>query len=170
MRSKVLKIMRRRPFPISPLPPCGGGLGWGGGAAWSERRGMGCGAIPPTLLSDSRRASPARGEGYCRKPRESSPRGRQLVQRRLERDLLFRPRRAVLELDRAGGEAARAEDELPGQADEIHGGEFGAGRFIAGVIERVDAGSAQPTVERVGGGDAFGVGDPQIDEADAKRR
>src|SRR5258706_11298775 len=133
MRSKVLKIMwgrLRRGLAAQPLPPCGGGLGWGDGSAWLDRRGMGLGAIPPSL------PSPASGEGSDWRRRDRSPSGRQLVQRRLDRDLLLRPGRAVLELDRAGGEAARAEDQLPGQADEVHGGEFGACGFTTVVIER----------------------------------
>src|SRR5260221_1058678 len=167
MRLKVLKILwgaLRGGLAAQPLPPCGGGLGWGDGSAWLDRRGMGLGAIPTTL------PSPARGEGSDWRRRDRSPSGRQLVKCRLDRDLLFDPRRPVLELDRAAGEAARAEDELPGQADEIHGGEFGAGRFVAVVIERLDARIAQFGVQGVGGGDAFGVGRPQIDETDAERR
>src|SRR5713226_665451 len=149
MRSKVLKIIGGsllKGHATRPLPPRGGGLGWGGGSTWLDRRGFGLGAIPPTL------PSPARGEGHkfgqnlLRRVR--SPSGRQFVERRLDRDLFLRPCRPVLQLDRAGGEAARAEDELPGQADEIHGGEFGAGRFVAIVIERLDARVAQPGVER----------------------
>src|SRR5260370_41074061 len=111
MRSKVLKIMwvahrpRTRQRSLSRK---------------RERVGVraGCYAGSRTFSGGAPAPSPyplpLAGEGSDRKRRKRSPSGRQLVQRRLDWNLLFRPRRAVLELDRAGGEAARAEDELPG--------------------------------------------------------
>ena len=48
--------------------------------------------------------------------------------------------RAALELDLAGRRAARPDDDLPGQADQVHGGELGAGALVAVVVEHVDAG------------------------------
>src|SRR5436305_8729318 len=131
MRSKVLKIMRRDPPRLLPLPPCGGGSGWGGGSAWLARQRSGRGKIPPTL------PSPARGEGQDLRCRQPSPRRRQLGDRGLGGELLLGAGGAVLELDRAGGEAARTDCELPGQADEIHSGEFGPRGFVAVVVERV---------------------------------
>src|SRR6185437_2368823 len=106
MRSKASKIMRAVPPRLFSLPPCGGGLGWGGGSAWRVRRGSGRGGIPPAL------PSPARGEGNILKRRNTSPRRRQLGDRRLGGDFLLGAGRAVLQLDGAGGEAARAEGEL----------------------------------------------------------
>jgi hypothetical protein len=39
-------------------------------------------------------------------------RGRQLIERRFDRDVLPFARAAIFDLDRTGGEAARADDEL----------------------------------------------------------
>ena len=61
------------------------------------------------------------------------------------------------ELDLAGGEAARADGDAPGQADQIDVGELGAGALVAVVIERVDAGGGQRGVEPVAGGVGGGV-------------
>src|SRR5579872_4908124 len=57
---------------------------------------------------------------------------------RIERQLLLRAGLALLEFDHALFEAARPDDHLPRQADQIHRGELGAGRFLALVVERVD--------------------------------
>ena len=70
----------------------------------------------------------------------------------VERQVLARAGAAVFEFDGAGGEAARAEDQLLGQADQIHRGEFGAGRLVAVVVQHLDPGVAQLAVEVVGGG------------------
>ena len=65
---------------------------------------------------------------------------------------------ALLQLDHARCEPARADDDLPGQADQVHRRELGAGRFLAVVVERVDAGRAERAIERIRGRAAFGVG------------
>ena len=67
----------------------------------------------------------------------------QLIEGGFERNVAPFARAAVLHLDRAGGEAARADDELVGQADQIHCREFGAGRFVAVVVEHLDPGGEQ---------------------------
>ena len=74
---------------------------------------------------------------------------------------------AVLELDRAAGDAARADDELLGQADQVHRREFGAGRLVAVVVQHLDAGAEQLGVEILGGVAAARVARPQVDQADA---
>ena len=66
----------------------------------------------------------------------------------------FSPRAAVLELDRARREPARADDQLPGQADQVHRRELGPAALVAVVVERLDAGRGEPGVELVGGVDA----------------
>ena len=57
----------------------------------------------------------------------------------------------MLDLDRPGGEAARADDELIGQADQIHRREFGARRLVAVVVQHLDPGAQQFAVEVIGG-------------------
>ena len=48
--------------------------------------------------------------------------------------------RPALQLDLALGEAARADQDLPGQAEKVGGGELGAGPLVAVVVEHVAAG------------------------------
>src|SRR6185312_4443893 len=63
-------------------------------------------------------------------------------QKPLHRHVLPCPRPTVFDLDRAGGDAAGADDGLVRKADQVHRGEFGAGRFIAVVVEHLDPGIA----------------------------
>ena len=77
---------------------------------------------------------------------------------------------AVLDLDRAGSDPARADDQLLGQADQVHRRELGARRLVAIVIEHLDPGAAQFAVEVVGGLAAAGVAGAQIDQPDPERR
>ena len=60
-----------------------------------------------------------------------------------ERQHLPLARRAALQLDLALGEAARADDDLPGQADQVGGGELGARALVAVVVEHVAAGGVE---------------------------
>ena len=48
---------------------------------------------------------------------------------------------AVLAFDGTGGDPARADNQLVGQADQIHRGEFGAGRLVAVVVQHLDPGA-----------------------------
>ena len=50
---------------------------------------------------------------------------------------------AVLDLDLAGRHAARPDDHLPGQADQVGGGELAAGALVGVVVEHVLAGRRQ---------------------------
>src|SRR3546814_9618343 len=70
---------------------------------------------------------------------------------------------AALQLHGAALEAARTDHELPGQADQIHVGELGAGRLVAVVVEHLDAGGLELAVEPVAGRRAVGVGGAQVD-------
>ena len=97
-------------------------------------------------------------------------RGSQPIEGRFDRNVLPLARAAIFDLDRAGGDAARADDELLGQADQIHRREFGARRLVAIVVEHLDPGGEQFAVEVVGGLAAALVGRTQIDQADAERR
>src|SRR3954451_23537174 len=105
------------------------------------------------------------GEGFSRALVWSSYRGAtrgrgKPSDRVLDRQILAGVGAAVLAFDRAGGEAARSQDQLVGQADQVHRGEFGTRRFVAVVIQHLDPGAAQPGVERVGSVAALGVARP----------
>ena len=74
------------------------------------------------------------------------------VERRLGRSDSWRsPVRRFLTSTVPAASAARADDELPGRPIRSIVGEFGARRFVAVVVEHVDAGVAQLAVELVGG-------------------
>src|SRR6516162_4818658 len=165
MRSKGEKIIvRRRRLP--PLPS-GRGAGRGEVSAWSSGAGGSspspshCFAMGP-FLSPRGEVSLGRADAL-RSPGE-------LRQCRLGGDLRSLASLAVLQLDRAGSDAARADDELPRQADEIHGGELRARRFVAVVVERLDAGLEQAAIELVRSGNAARIAGAQIDKTDAERR
>jgi hypothetical protein len=97
-------------------------------------------------------------------------RGTQLIEGRFDGDILPFARAAVFHLDRAGGEAARADNKLLRQADQVHCRKFGARGFVAVVVEHLDPGGEQFAVEVVGSFPATGIGRAQIDQADAERR
>ena len=67
-------------------------------------------------------------------------------ERRLDGKLLALARCAALELDRTGAKAARADDDLPGQADQVHRRELGAGTLLGVVVENGAAGRREPGV------------------------
>src|SRR3546814_10231808 len=67
----------------------------------------------------------------------------QLGERGIQRQFLALARRTALQLHHAGLLAARTDDQLPGQADQVHVGELGAGPFLAVVVETVQPGVAQ---------------------------
>jgi len=87
------------------------------------------------------------GEGACGAPAAFS--ARKPGDRGVEGKVLAGAGAAVLVLDIAGGEAAGAEDELVGEADQVHRGEFRAGRLVPVVVEHIDAGGAEFGVEFV---------------------
>ena len=66
--------------------------------------------------------------------------GGQSLKRRFDGYVLPLVGPAMLELDCAASDPARTDDKLIGYADQIHCREFGARRFVAIVIERVEAG------------------------------
>ena len=96
--------------------------------------------------------------------------GDQIIERGLKRKFPALAGAAVFEFDRAGGDPAGADDELFGQPDQIHRREFGAGGFVAIVVERLDAGAKQFGIKVIRGGAAPGIGRTQIDQPDAERR
>src|SRR5262245_59290325 len=84
------------------------------------------GAIAPSPSHASRGPLPLpHGERGFASSQGVSP--RQPLERRVGGELILGAGLAALQLDGAGGEAARTDDELPGEADQVHGGEFRAG-------------------------------------------
>ena len=59
--------------------------------------------------------------------------------------------RALLQLDLAGGQALRPDDDLPGQPDQVHGGEFGPCPVVAVVIKHAQAGGLKLAVKILAG-------------------
>ena len=57
----------------------------------------------------------------------------------VERDEFRSAARPALQLDLALGEALRPDDDLPGDADQVGGGELGAGALVPVVVEHVAA-------------------------------
>src|SRR5271167_3895550 len=74
---------------------------------------------------------------------------------------------ASLQLDHPLGQAARADDQLPGQADEVHGGELAARTLVRVVVQRLLAGGGESGVGALAGGVDSGVAGTQADDADA---
>ena len=64
---------------------------------------------------------------------------------------------AVLDLDLAGGDAARADDHLPGQADQVGGRELAAGALVGVVVEHVPARFGQRRVDLAADAVAVGI-------------
>ena len=88
-------------------------------------------------LASAARADPAHAGlavGATLSDRFSSRRRERLVERQT-----LALAGAALQLDLAVGQALRADDDLPGQADQIHGGELRARPLVAVVVEHVDA-------------------------------
>ena len=87
-----------------------------------------------------------------------------------ERSARGAPVAAALELDLALGEALRADDDLPGHADEVHGRELRARPLVAVVVEHVEAGARRA----LGRARRRRRRSPrrrlQVDEADVERR
>src|SRR5437667_2703333 len=77
---------------------------------------------------------------------------------------------AVFDFDRPGSNAARADDQLPRQADQIHRREFRAWRFVAIVVEDIDPYLLEAVVKRIRRRDAFWIACAQINESHAERR
>ena len=66
----------------------------------------------------------------------------------------------VLDLDLAGGDAARPDDHLPGQADQVGGGELAARPLVGVVVEHVLARRRQRRIELAADAVALGVAAP----------
>src|SRR5262245_20733840 len=77
---------------------------------------------------------------------------------------------ALLELDRAGLDVARADDELPGQSDQVHRRGFRAGAVLGVVVEGLDLGGGERRVESIGKRPRLLVARPERDEPDFERR
>src|SRR5690606_34895577 len=71
----------------------------------------------------------------------------------------------VLYLGIAFLEAARANDDLVGDADEVGRRELAAGGFVPVVVERIETGILHLGVERRTGGIGRGVAGLEVDEA-----
>src|SRR5207248_5860661 len=82
----------------------------------------------------------------------------------VERQILAGAVTPVLVLDIACSKAARSQDQLVGQADQVHCRKFRARRLVAVVVQHVDASIAELAIEVLGGGTALVVGRPQIDQ------
>src|SRR5439155_10845488 len=89
---------------------------------------------PKTVKSRKRTA-------LCRKP----------VDCRVRRKLLARAIGAPLELDRARGKPFGADQDLPGDTDQVGRGEFGTGPLIEVVVEHVEAPRRERAVEMLAG-------------------
>src|SRR5690606_1094864 len=76
---------------------------------------------------------------------------------------------SVLDLDLACGNAARADDDLPWQADEIGRGELSAGPLVGVVIEHLTAGGSERGIKVLACGIARGIAHLHIDEGDIER-
>ncbi|MPL93332.1 hypothetical protein SDC9_39458 [bioreactor metagenome] len=74
------------------------------------------------------------------------------------------------QLDQAVRQTARADGDAPGQADQVHGGELGAGTFLAVVVKRVEPLRLQRGIERLAGGVGRHIALLQVDEADVEGR
>ena len=81
--------------------------------------------------------------------------------------LLALTRLAVLDLGHALLQAARSDDHLPGQADQVHHCKLGPWTIVAIVIEDVDALGLECLVEFLAGGVSVGIAHLEVDEADA---
>src|SRR5690348_5324747 len=77
----------------------------------------------------------------------------------VERHFLALAGPAVLDLGLAGRHALGADDDLPGDADQVHVGELGARPEVAIVVQRLDALGGKPVIELLAGaGDRAVVG------------
>src|SRR5215468_3100409 len=72
------------------------------------------------------------------------------VERGFHGDLLAFPGPSVLYFDGSGGNPARPDDELIGQADQVHRREFGARRLVAIVVKHLNIGAQKLGIEVVG--------------------
>src|SRR5262249_33092912 len=95
---------------------------------------------------------------------------RKLVERRVRRQLLALAGLTLLEFDDPLRETARADGDLPGEPDQVHGREFGARGFVTVVVKHLGAGGDKLSIEIVGSGTALLVGGGQIDQRDLEGR
>ena len=76
----------------------------------------------------------------------------------------------ALQLDLALGEAAGADDDLPGQADEVGRGELGARALVAVVVEHAEAGRLQGGLDLAAGGVGGGIAGLEVDQRHVEGR
>jgi len=76
-------------------------------------------------------------------PPTQGPAVGQAGERAVRGQLLPRAIGAAFQLDDTRLDTARPDDELPGQPDEVHGRELGAGALVAVVVQNLDARVAQ---------------------------
>src|SRR3979490_2192786 len=77
---------------------------------------------------------------------------------------------AILELGLAGRHPLRADDHLPGRADQVHVGELGAGPEIAVVVQSLDALGSKAVIEFLAGAGHGAVARLQVDDGALERR
>jgi len=80
------------------------------------------------------------------------------------------PRRALLEFYLAGSKAFRANNDLPGQSDQIHGGEFGPCPIVSVIIEHAQDRRVKLGVEVFAGCVSRRIADLEVDQSDIERR
>ncbi len=80
------------------------------------------------------------------------------------------PAPAALDLDRAGGDALGADDDLPRHADQVGRSELRPAALVAVVVQDFDTRRRQPDVESIGGGGAGRIVGAQVDQRDPVRR
>src|SRR4029450_181235 len=78
--------------------------------------------------------------------------------------------RALLELDLARGDALRPDDDLPREANQVHGGEFSPRPVIAIVIKHAQASRLELLVKALARRIGRDVARLDVDEADFERR
>ena len=77
---------------------------------------------------------------------------------------------AALDLDLALGEPLRADQHLPGHADQVGGGEFGARPLVEVVVEHVDALGRKRAIELLAGGVGVAAALLEVEDRDPERR
>ena len=76
---------------------------------------------------------------------------------------------ALFQLDLARGKALGPDDDLPGQPDQVHGGEFGPCPVVAVVVKHAQARRLKLAVELLAGRVGRGIADLEVDQADIER-
>src|SRR5262245_18136174 len=121
-----------------------------------------------TAMVMERRSAAQAGRCYRSEPSASSP--LDTGESRVHGQFGLLAGGAVLQLHLTRGNAAGTDDDLPGQPDQVHVGELGAGALIALVVEWIQASRLELGIEIFAGFGASSVGGFQVDQPHAERR